>query len=393
MIGDRLRQAWKLAKAVWYTDTNPAGLDAALSELRTQSPTPVFWLLGKTQTGKTTIIHHLTGAEEAAIGTGFRPCTRTSREYPFPTPDAPLLKFLDTRGLDEPGYDPAADIAAFDSQAHVMIVTAKITDLAQGNVREGLRQIRAVNARRPVILVLTCLHEVYPQEQHPQPYPYADATGGHEKVRRLIDEHAKAFDGLFDAIVPIDITKPEEGFDDPTYGGAHLKQTLLNFLPDAYRQSLARTSHLTEKLKDLHQEHAGPIILGYTSLAGTAGALPIPLLDLALLPAIQTRMVYHLARIYGQELTAVRFLELAGSIGLGLLARTAVRQVMKLIPGVGSAAGATLAAASTFALGKAFCRYYEDVHEGHVPDAAKLKSYYHEQLTEAHRQWNRPTSP
>lgn len=391
MIGDRLRQAWHLAKAVWNTDATPEGLDKALHELRSQSPTPVFWLFGKTQTGKTTIIHHLTGAEEAAIGNGFRPCTRTSREYPFPTPDAPLLKFLDTRGLDEPGYDPAADIAAFDSQAHVMIVTAKITDLAQGNVREGLRQIRAVNSRRPVILVLTCLHEVYPQQQHPQPYPYAEAAGGDEKVRRLIDEHATAFAGLFDVIVPIDITKKDEGFDDPTYGGDHLKRTLLNYLPEAYRQSLARTDHLTEKLKDLHQEHAGPIILGYTSLAGTAGALPIPLLDLALLPAIQTRMVYHLARIYGQELSAVRFMELAGSIGLGLLARTAVRQVAKLIPGVGSAAGATLAAASTFALGKAFCRYYEEVHEGHVPDAAKLKSYYHEQLTEAHRQWNRPS--
>ncbi|QEL15759.1 YcjF family protein [Limnoglobus roseus] len=392
MVGGRLRQAWDLMKAVWHTDSNPAGLDKALNDLRTQSPTPVFWLFGKTQTGKTTIIHHLTGAEEAAIGNGFRPCTKTSREYPFPTPDAPLLKFLDTRGLDEPGYDPDADIAAFDSQAHVMIVTAKIRDLAQGNVREGLKKIRAVNSRRPVILVLTCLHEVYPQQQHPQPYPFAE-VGAHAinpDVQRLIEEHAKAFDGMFDVIVPIDITKPEEGFDAPTYGGDHLKQTLLKYLPQAYRQSLARTDHLTEKLKDLHQEHAGPIILGYTSLAGTAGALPIPLVDLVLLPAIQTRMVYHLARIYGQELTAVRFLELAGSLGLGILARTAVRQVAKLIPGVGSAAGATLAAASTFALGKAFCLYYEEVHEGHVPDAAKLKSYYHEQLTEAHRQWNRP---
>ncbi len=393
MIGGRLRQAWDLARAVWYTDSNPAGLDKALNDLRTQSPTPVFWLFGKTQTGKTTIIHHLTGADEAVIGNGFRPTTKTSREYPFPTPDAPLLKFLDTRGLDEPGYDPAADIAAFDSQAHVMIVTAKIRDLAQGNVREGLRKIRAVNSRRPVILVLTCLHEVYPQEQHPQPYPFAEVGthAVHPQVQQLVEEHAKAFDGMFDVIVPIDITKPEEGFDAPTYGGDHLKQTLLKYLPQAYRQSLARTDHLTEKLKDLHQEHAGPIILGYTSLAGTAGAIPIPLVDLVLLPAIQTRMVYHLARIYGQEMSATRFLELAGSLGLGILARTAIRQVAKLIPGVGSAAGATLAAASTFALGKAFCLYYEEVHEGHVPDAAKLKSYYHEQLTEAHRQWNRPS--
>jgi uncharacterized protein (DUF697 family) len=108
-----------------------------------------------------------------------------------------------------------------------------------------------------------------------------------------------------------------------------------------------------------------------------------------LLPAVQTRMVYHLAKIYGQEITGVRFLEFATSIGIGLLAKTAVRQVAKLIPFVGSAAGATLAAASTFALGKAFCLYYEQVHAGHIPDTAKLKQFYAEQLDEAHRVWSK----
>ena len=100
-------------------------------------------------------------------------------------------------------------------------------------------------------------------------------------------------------------------------------------------------------------------------------------------------MVYHLAKIYGQEMTAVRFLELAGSIGIGILAKTAARQLAKLIPGVGSVAGATLAAASTFALGKAFCLYYQEVHEGHVPDAAKLKSFYQKELDAARHSWSR----
>jgi len=61
---------------------------------------PVFWLYGKTQSGKTSLIKFLTGADEAEIGEGFRPCTRYSRQYQFPTPDAPLLTFLDTRGVE-----------------------------------------------------------------------------------------------------------------------------------------------------------------------------------------------------------------------------------------------------------------------------------------------------
>src|SRR5919198_3761277 len=103
---------------------------------------PVFWLLGKTQSGKTSVIKYLTGADQAEIGRGFRPCTRLSREYQFPTAEAPLITFLDTRGLDEPGYDPAEDLAALDPLAHVVVVTAKATDFAQGNVRAALEPIR-----------------------------------------------------------------------------------------------------------------------------------------------------------------------------------------------------------------------------------------------------------
>ena len=102
-------------------------------------PVPVFWLYGKTQSGKTSIIKYLTGAEAAEIGQGFKPCTRHSREYHFPTPEAPLLTFLDTRGIDEPSYDPAEDLARFDEQAHVVVVTVKALDHAQQNVMEHLR--------------------------------------------------------------------------------------------------------------------------------------------------------------------------------------------------------------------------------------------------------------
>jgi uncharacterized protein (DUF697 family) len=396
MVGERFRQAWNVVKAVWHTDTTPEGLDTALNDLRKNAPTPVFWLFGKTQSGKSSIVRHLTGAAEAVVGSGFRPCTTTSREYPFPTADAPVLKFLDTPGLDELGYDPAGDITAFDRLAHVMIVTVKLTDLSTGHLRDALKRIREAAQGRPVVLAVTCLHEAYPQQQHPQPYPFAgEVTAPADprlaNVQTLLAEQQKLFAGLFDVCVPIDFTHPDDGYEDPTYGSELFRTTLVGRLPDAYRESLLRTTELTTALKDLHLEHARPIILGYSSLAATAGSLPIPLVDLILLPAIQTRMVYHLGKLYGQELGAVRFLELAGSIGIGLLARTAARQAAKLIPGVGSAAGAALGAASTYALGRAFCLYYEAIHQGHVPDSDKLKSLYQEQLTQAYQLWNKPS--
>src|SRR5207249_5836762 len=39
------------------------------------------------------------------------------------------------------------------------------------------------------------------------------------------------FEGLCDHVVPVDLTPPEEGFNDPHYGGEKLKATLLHALP------------------------------------------------------------------------------------------------------------------------------------------------------------------
>ncbi len=135
-----------------------ARLQAHLERLRQQTPVPVLWLFGKTQSGKTSIIKYLTGIESAEIGKGFQPCTRFSRRYQFPLGEAPLVTFLDTRGLDEPGYDPTEDLAEFNDSSHVLLVTVKALDHAQENVLTHLRTIRQAKPARPVVLVLTCLH-------------------------------------------------------------------------------------------------------------------------------------------------------------------------------------------------------------------------------------------
>src|SRR5258708_16868679 len=129
-------------------------------------------MLGRTQSGKTTIIKYLTGATEAEIGRGFKPCTRFSREFDFPTSEAPLLRFLDTRGLDEPGYDAKEDLARFNEQAHVVLLTVKVMDHGQETLLEVLSTIRKAAPQRPIVLVLKCLHEAYPQQQHAKLYPF-----------------------------------------------------------------------------------------------------------------------------------------------------------------------------------------------------------------------------
>ena len=110
----------KLREALLNPQVNSAALNAALREARARQPLPVLWLAGKTQAGKTSIIRALTGSESAEIGNGFQPCTRTARFYDFPT-EAPVVRFLDTRGLGEVAYDPAEDIRYCEVQALSLI--------------------------------------------------------------------------------------------------------------------------------------------------------------------------------------------------------------------------------------------------------------------------------
>jgi uncharacterized protein (DUF697 family) len=186
----------------------------------------------------------------------------------------------------------------------------------------------------------------------------------------------------------VDITPAEEGFDIPDYGGEALKAALLDVLPAAYRQTFLTVEEANRSLRDLYARHAAPYITFYSLLATTAGAIPVPWVDLLILPGIQTRMVHHLARLYGQPFKGKHVAELGGTLGMGMLARQGIREVMKFIPYVGSVAGGALAGASTFALGKAACFYYSGVQKGHAPTPAEIRRYYADQFAAIQKSWS-----
>jgi uncharacterized protein (DUF697 family)/predicted GTPase len=379
-------QAWSRLARLFKAD-DPR-FQARLDDARRRAPAPVFWLFGRTQSGKTSIIKYLTGADDAEVGSGFRPCTRFSRQYPFPNAEAPLLTFLDTRGLDEPGYDPAVDLDTFNEQAHVIVVTIKVTDHALENVEKHLRTIRNAKPGRPVILALTCLHEAYPQQQHPTPYPFKDTLypeGVPQDLLRSIAALQERFKPLVDDIVPVDLTRPEEGYNEPHYGGPELRKSILDHLPKAYRQSLLALDEATHEFRDAARRRAMPLVISYSTLAAGAGAIPVPFVDLLLIPGIQAKMVHALADVYGQPMTTERFWEIASTLGTGVVARQAAREAAKFIPGVGAAAGAALAWGLTYALGRAFCQYFQSIREGHVPDPAQLKQLFEAEMGHANK--------
>ncbi len=366
-------------------------------QLLQRAPVPSFWLFGKTGSGKTSIIKYLTGAKDAEIGTGYRPQTKFSQQYVFPSVESPLLEFLDTRGVGESGYDPSEDIAASDQTAHLLIVTARIADHALNPVLEPLQRIRKAKPTRPVVLALTCLHDLYPQEQHPDPDPFeaadeagvADLNRLPETLRRSLQEQSRRFSGLVDEIVPVDLTRPEEGFKNPNFGGERLKAALIRWLPDAYRQTFLTMTDVMESLKDLHEERAMPYVISASTLAASAAAVPVPWIDIPVVMGVQSDLVRRLAALYGQDFDAQHFLQIAGAVGGRLVLRQLVRETLKVIPGVGQAANAALAFAATYALGRACCWYFGEKLMGHAPTREELQSVMKEQTALARDLWKK----
>lgn len=381
----------KVKSLLGFEKLSDAEFERERQKLLTERPVPVFWLFGKTGSGKSSIIHYLTGASGAEIGNGFRPCTKASRLFDFPDAEQPIVRFLDTRGLGEIDYDPAEDLRQFDAMAHVVIVTVRVTDHSLANIVEPLKRIRSSQPGRHVVLALTCLHDAYPTEQHPTPDPFGNGAPWPESLpadlRRSLDEQTRRFAGLVDRIVPIDFTPMEEGFDEPNYGGARLDEALVSALPAAYRQAFLSLGDVRRSLQSLTVRQAMPLIIIYSSLAATAAAVPTPWVDIPVVMGLQSHLVYRLAELYGQRMETDLLMKMAGAVGGRLLARFAIRAPLKFIPFLGQTANAAMAFAYTYSLGQACCWYFGEIKAGHMPSADDLNRVWSEQLQSAMVTW------
>ena len=392
--------------------------EKVVEKVRQATPVPCLWLFGKTGSGKTSVVRYLTGAEEAVIGEGFRPETKTSRRFDFPDSVDPLLRFLDTRGLAEATYDPTDDIQLFSQSTQMMIVTVRVTDHALSQLITPLREIRRASPETPVLLVLTCLHEATGTiDLSIGPDPFVTTLGGSPGamasnleeagpagagpveagtvetsnvpagLRQLISENYAQFKGLFDVIIPIDLPPPEEGYADPDFGGDRIKQAVLERLHQAYRQALLALNQSDGRQLSQRQRRSRWQVLTSSALAATAGVVPVPWVDIPAVLGIQAHMATRIASIYDQEITPARWALISSAVGTRIAIRLAVREALKFIPLVGMAVGATGAFAFTYALGMSWDWYFANLQKGRVPNADELKKVFAEQLRRGHVLW------
>ena len=380
----------RLREALLNPRVDPEQLAAAIGVAREQQPLPVLWLIGKAQAGKTSIIRALTGSETAEIGNGFQPCTRTARFYDFPA-EAPVVRFLDTKGLGEVAYDPSQDIDYCEAQAHLLLAVMKATDIRQDAVLAVLRQVRKRHPEWPVLIAQTGLHEAYPPDaEHLQPYPYdrdpLPLAVPVDLARALAAQREQL--GTLPGSAPvrwiaIDLTLPEDGWEPANYG----LEALWAAISAVSTLSLQARLQGDPGVRDAYARAAHPHIVGHALIAAGIGAMP--LVDLVGVPAVQAKLLHSLATLYGQRWdrrTVAEFFGLLGvGIGVGYMARLLGREVIKLTPWLGQTVGAmwgaTASSLTTYALGKSAAYYFASRQQGAALDPATLRQIYAEALT------------
>ncbi len=387
MSSERLTRAWRTIRRVVLNPEPDPQQEREIGALARERA-PVVWMLGKVQAGKTSIVRAITGHPDAEIGVGFKPCTRTSRVFDFP-PDVPVIRFLDSSGLGEVGYDPTEDLEQLESRAHVVLAVARAMDTKQDAI---LRVLRAVRERHPdwaIVLAQTALHEGYPQGADHFPYEQIATAPELGDLRRALEQQAAMFRALpgTGAIhtVPIDFTRPEETYRDPLFGLPALLDAL-EHAGSAGMDVILRA--LTQGEPARLMERTRPHILGYALAAAAADVVPV--VGLVTVPSIQGKMLHSVGRIHGLSWDRDTLRQFGASLGtgtaIGLGVSLGLRQLGKLVPVYGQTVGAAAASATSFSVTYALGRsasYYLATRRKPDADVDEVRRVYRDSLKEA----------
>lgn len=313
-------------------------------------------ILGKTGVGKSTLVNNVFGEEIAQTSIG-RPETKQIRSYN--KPGYPLTIY-DTPGLELAGENSVDSLLKqvidvinkgresgdLNQSIHciwycISTVSNRFEPTERDFLKKLLEETSKYKGGLPIILVLT------------QSLSKKNA----ERMKAEIEKENLQIPN----IVPV--LAEDYPFDDESIvkacGLKVLAEVTNSLMPEAIQKTFISIQKANLELKT-KKAHAAVVTAAAAAVA--TGASPIPFSDAALLVPVQIGMLASITTIYGLPiekgtLTAI-VSSLIGTAGTTILGKTAVSNLLKMIPGVGSVAGGVISGSTagllTTALGEAY---------------------------------------
>ncbi|MFS0788205.1 GTPase [Shouchella sp. 1P09AA] len=279
----------------------------------------LFALIGDINTGKSTTINALFGADVAPTS-GLPGKTVQIKKYSYKK----HIKFVDTPGLNDIVQAHSNETTDFYKEADVVLffLNAAGTVLSDTEAKE-LEKLAKINKD-----ILIVLNKVDIADDVPSLLHYIqEKTSFRFKVIPLSSKTGFNIEELEDNIADILQKKNKElQFAKALNDKSRIANKWIN------RSSLA---------------------------AASAGAIPVPGSDIVPITAVQVGLMIKLAKLYEKTITKDRAKELIVTNLVSNIGRTAFRQLSKFVPGWGSAISAGVAGSLTWSLGKAIKKIYE----------------------------------
>lgn len=183
----------------------------------------------------------------------------------------------------------------------------------------------------------------------------------------------------------------DEEYMARSYGLDQLIEVMTEILPNELQNTL---QNIQKASLDAKKKASRGLVAAAVAGSFAEGFAPIPFADAALIVPTQISMIAGITVIFGLDISKsflTSFVSATvGSAGATVLGRSVVAGVMKLIPGIGTAAGGlisgTTAGLITTALGEAYIRIMEKVFLGEIKKEELLSTRTHEVMVELFRE-------
>ena len=293
-------------------------------------------IVGRTGVGKSTLINTIFQGRMAATGQG-KPVTKETRLY---TKKGIPLAIYDTRGIELKEHQQVIDelmdlvrskAEETDVQMHIHATWMCISEDGRRVEDAEIELHKRLAEFMPVLGVIT---------------KHRTDNGFRAEVQKLLPKAAnvvsvRALPERFDGS---DAVLQPKGLED-------LLNATAEVIPEAVQRAFAAAQRASVELK---KKAAHKVVMSAAVAAGAAGAIPIPIADAMVLVPIQVGMLAGISATFGIDLSKA-FLgtlvsSMVGSAGAMFIGRAIVTNLLKLIPGVGTAVGGTIAGATAVGL-------------------------------------------